>query len=217
MTPDCAKCHTVSGFAESNFTIEDHNQTDFILNGAHMATPCFSCHLKEEKWEFRNIGSSCADCHDDVHEGILDTKFYPQKQCDNCHTINAWPDINFDHNQTNFALGGKHLEQQCNACHLVHGIDSEHQLFSGLTSRCMDCHEDVHQSQFLMDGVTDCSRCHAFDDWEAKLFNHNETDFKLEGEHLRVDCIGCHKPTEKKNISYIKYQIEDHTCAACHL
>jgi hypothetical protein len=218
LTPDCAKCHTVSDFAESSFTIDDHNQTSFALEGAHMATPCFSCHLKEEeKWEFRNIGSSCNDCHADIHQGILDTKFYPEKQCQNCHTVNTWPDINFDHSLTNFALEGKHLEQQCNACHLVHGIDSKHQLFSGLTSRCMDCHDDIHQSQFLSDGLTDCNRCHGFSDWEASRFNHDETDFKLEGEHLRVDCKGCHKETQKENRSYINYQIEDHSCASCHL
>lgn len=217
VTQDCAKCHTVQDFAESNFTIDDHNQTSFVLDGAHMATPCFGCHLTEEKWTFRDIGTKCNDCHDDIHEGILDVRFYPDKACQNCHQNTEWPDIKFDHTETNFVLEGKHLETRCNDCHLQHGIDNEHQLFSGLTSRCMECHNDVHQGQFQVDGLTECSQCHSFDNWEASRFNHDETDFRLEGEHLRVDCIGCHKVVSKAGIEFIDYQIEDFRCAACHL
>lgn len=217
MYRDCAECHSVRDFAESSYTIEDHNATKFVLDGAHMATPCFACHLSGEKWNFRDIGLRCNDCHEDVHQGVLDPKFYPEKTCQHCHTTNAWPDISFDHGQTNFILEGKHLEVQCNDCHLDHGIDEKHQLFSGLTSRCMDCHDDIHQNQFAVGGLTECNHCHGFENWEATLFDHDETDFLLEGEHLRVDCSGCHKTVVKNTVEYIDYKIEDHRCAACHL
>lgn len=217
VTPDCAQCHVVQDFAESNFTIEDHSKTAFVLEGAHIATPCFACHLKNDRWEFREIGQRCNDCHEDVHDGVLDPKFYPDQDCQKCHTTEAWPDIDFDHNQTNFALEGKHLETTCNDCHLDHGIDKKHQLFSGLTSVCMQCHDDIHQGQFMIEGLTECSRCHAFENWEASLFNHNATNFRLDGEHLRVECTGCHSKATKNGLEYIDYRIEDYRCAACHL
>ncbi|MBK8562334.1 MAG: cytochrome C [Saprospiraceae bacterium] len=50
--PDCAACHTTEGFAGSTFSLEQHAQTKFPLDGAHVATPCFSCHLKQDKWRF---------------------------------------------------------------------------------------------------------------------------------------------------------------------
>lgn len=216
-SPDCSECHLLQDFAPSIYTMEQHQESVFPLEGAHLATPCFSCHLKEEKWEFRNIGKQCNECHVDVHKGILDARFYPGEECQNCHTVNEWPDIHFDHSLTNFVLEGKHLDQSCNACHLLPGIEREHQLFSGLSSRCMDCHHDIHQNQFMVDGLTDCSRCHGSDNWESSRFNHDQTDFKLDGAHVRVDCLGCHREVESDNLKYIIYQIEDHSCASCHL
>ncbi|MCB0687274.1 MAG: hypothetical protein KDC53_12145 [Saprospiraceae bacterium] len=214
---DCGKCHTVKDFAETLYTLEDHNGSLFPLEGGHVATPCFACHLKEDNWTFRDIGQRCNDCHIDEHEGFLDPKFYPDKECKSCHTAQTWSAIQFDHDQTNFSLEGKHLSARCNDCHLLHGIDNEHQLFSGLTSRCMDCHDDIHAGQFLQDGLTDCSRCHSFENWEASRFNHNETRFRLDGEHSRVECAGCHKVRNLDEREYIDYKIEDFRCAACHL
>ena len=217
ISPDCMECHTVFDFSESSYTIEQHNASAFALEGAHLATPCFACHLNEEKWHFKNIGQNCIDCHEDVHLGTLDEKFYPNQACDNCHSPERWAAVTFDHSQTNFSLEGKHLEQNCNACHLVPGIDNEHQLFAGLSSLCLDCHEDVHHRQFDVDGLTDCARCHAFDNWEAIRFDHDETAFKLEGEHQKVSCTACHKETMQAGLKYIRYKIENYECASCHL
>jgi hypothetical protein len=216
-SPDCVECHTVSDFAETSFTIEQHNESAFALEGAHLATPCFACHKSDEEWHFINIGERCIDCHQDVHEGLLDEKFYPNKSCDNCHTVNAWNEVNFDHSQTDFSLEGKHLEQNCNACHLVHGIEDEHQLFMGLSQQCKSCHDDKHHGQFEVEGLTDCARCHAFNNWEATRFNHDETAFKLEGEHLTAPCAACHKETQQGELKYTLYKIENFECATCHL
>ncbi len=53
VSPDCAACHSVNGFAGSSYTIEQHNASSFQLEGAHLATPCFACHLKGNKVEFQ--------------------------------------------------------------------------------------------------------------------------------------------------------------------
>ena len=42
----------------------------------------------------------------------------------------------------------------------------------------------------------DCSKCHVDQGWEvdvaSSMFDHNETNFALEGQHLKTECIACH-------------------------
>ncbi|MEJ2594037.1 MAG: cytochrome C, partial [bacterium] len=98
--PDCADCHTLDGFQPSLYTVEDHLKNQFPLEGAHLATPCFSCHKKQEKWQFRDIGIRCVDCHEDIHQPYLSRKYYPEQNCKSCHSLESWKQIGFDHNQT---------------------------------------------------------------------------------------------------------------------
>ena len=53
ISTDCIECHSINGFSPSSFGIEKHNLTKFELEGSHMATPCFECHKKTEKWNTR--------------------------------------------------------------------------------------------------------------------------------------------------------------------
>jgi hypothetical protein len=215
--PDCAGCHTVDGFAGSTFSLEQHEKTKFPLTGAHVATPCFSCHLQEEgKWSFRNIGERCVDCHDDVHKGSLAEKWYPAQSCDGCHQTESWRRVDaFDHGLTAFALSGRHAEQACSACHLRDDANP-YGRFVGLQQQCQACHEDSHGGQFLVEGVTDCARCHGFNGWEIAAFNHDETRFKLEGKHAEVACEGCHKPEPFNGDVFVKYRLERFECVDCH-
>jgi len=45
---DCSECHDVTGFTKSSYSIAQHNQTKFRIEGAHLATPCFECHKKRK-------------------------------------------------------------------------------------------------------------------------------------------------------------------------
>lgn len=209
---DCADCHTTEGFAGSLFTVEQHNTGSFQLSGAHLATPCFACHKKEQKWSFRNIGNHCADCHEDIHDPFLDKKYYPEATCESCHIEDRWSQINFNHSRTRFELAGVHLKTDCRDCHFQTG----EQQFANMSMACISCHEDVHTGQFEEQGLTDCFACHAFDDWSAINFNHNNTLFKLDGEHENVACNKCHKPTLSLENNYIVYKIEDFRCETCH-
>ncbi len=217
-TPDCAECHTVNGFAGSTFTVEEHNRTDFVLTGAHLATPCFACHQRNDKWVFRDVGNRCTDCHEDVHGSSIDARYYPDKACERCHTPDAWNAVQFDHSLTGFALAGRHAQVACTACHIPDSTltGKRHVAFNGLVQECTSCHANVHREQFAVDGITDCRRCHGFEHWKPSEFDHNTARFVLEGAHLEVACAQCHKAVADDQGSYVLFRLEKFACADCH-
>ncbi len=182
-----------------------------------LATPCFSCHKKEKKWNFREIGKQCVDCHENIHEPYLDKKYYPETNCKSCHSNNNWGEIEFDHSRTNFKLEGAHARQTCYSCHSAKDQDGlAFQRFSGLSSNCVDCHNDVHYNQFEEAGITNCKKCHDSTNWMADKFDHNNARFKLDGKHIEVACYECHKPKIAGQINYVQYKFKDISCESCH-
>lgn len=215
--PDCAKCHLVRGFKPSTYTIDQHQNSLFPLTGAHLATPCFSCHLKENKWQFKQIGSQCADCHEDKHQPYLPAKYYPEKACLTCHIVDNWKLINFDHELTGFSLTGSHKKPACIECHQpVRPSDRQSVQFSNISTDCSDCHKDNHAGQFNKENKVDCSRCHENTFWINLKFNHNSSRFVLDGKHSQVSCKACHKPAMINGIKTIQYKFEDIRCESCH-
>ncbi len=215
--PDCINCHNNRSFKESNFSIEDHNKSKFQLQGAHLATPCFACHKKEEKWSFRNIGEKCIDCHQDIHQPYMSSKYYPDALCENCHDVNTWNEITtFNHSQTKFKLDGGHLKPGCRACHFKTINNETVQQFAGLSTDCEQCHSDIHAKQFDNNGFTDCTKCHETMNWHASKFDHNAAQFKLDGKHKDVECYKCHKPVNSEQTTYIQYKFKDFKCETCH-
>ncbi len=218
ISPDCAECHTEDGFEGSLYTIEQHNQTKFPLEGGHLATPCFACHLNEDKWRFRNIGERCVDCHEDVHEGYIAEEYYPNQDCEACHVVDNWSENVFDHNLTGFELLGKHAEATCMDCHSAdEQAENRYERFANSPKECIECHENVHDEQFKVDGVTDCARCHSFDAWTLDDFDHDKTAFPLEGAHATVACEACHQPMETEDGKIItQYKFNSFECIDCH-
>ncbi len=218
VNPDCAECHTVNGFTNSSFTLEEHNEGAFSLEGGHLATPCFACHKQTTRWQFRGIGERCVDCHENVHENYIDEKYYPNQSCESCHSIATWKENHFDHSQTKFVLAGAHDKQDCMACH---GHDENNTVrkfenFKDLSMECVSCHQNVHRQQFEDRGVTDCKKCHGFENWEAIYFNHDKTAFKLDGKHIEVDCAACHKEKEEQGEIFVLYKLKRFECIDCH-
>ncbi len=217
VTPDCSACHSTKGFPGASFTIEQHNAAVFKLQGAHLATPCFACHKKQEKWSFRQIGKTCADCHKNIHEGFMDARFYPENNCTLCHNTSQWKEVHFDHSQTKFELTGPHATLGCRACHFKKDeAGVVHQQFPGMQASCSNCHKDNHNRQFEANGVTDCLRCHNASLWKISNFDHNKTAFKLDGKHQNVPCQKCHKQITEQNITYVLYKIKETRCESCH-
>ncbi|HQW04646.1 MAG TPA: hypothetical protein PLV08_00365 [Flavobacteriales bacterium] len=140
VTPDCAECHSVlDGFEMSMYTLEQHRSTKFPLEGAHIATPCTACHMKDEKnWTFRELGHACFDCHDNVHgddlaeNGVTD--------CKRCHVAENWFPSKFDHDFTEFPLVGEHVKVDCKECHLK-DPNAEVLSFKVESFECADCHK----------------------------------------------------------------------------
>lgn len=217
ISPDCSECHSVNGFPGSSYSIEKH-QLIYPLQGAHLATPCFACHKKTDKWKFKNIGKVCADCHDDIHKGLISEKYYAVNGCQNCHTPSKWSLVQFNHDSTRFALKGAHQKKTCRDCHFnkqAKGHDS--QRFSGLLTSCSSCHKDIHQNQFVIDGTSDCSRCHNQSSFlPADGFDHNNTRFKLDGKHNKLPCGKCHKSVEQQGVTFILYKLDQIKCEDCH-
>lgn len=220
VSPDCAECHSLfEGFAYSLYTLEQHQASNFPLEGAHIATPCFACHIDEEedRWTFRDIGTYCIDCHDNTHEGYISTAYYPDNDCTACHNSDSWLSIAFDHDQTNYPLVGAHADISCGACHYPTAEDgSTSQIFQGLEQDCTACHDNVHGDQFAVAGVTDCTRCHDTFTWYPNEFDHDLTDFPLEGAHAAVDCKACHIPEFVDGKLVTNFKIERFECIDCH-
>ncbi len=213
---DCSVCHNESGFVPSTFTIQQHNETKFILSGSHLALPCQNCHMKEESWHFRNIGNDCFECHKNVHGNELTQKYLPDHKCTSCHTTDNWNTISFNHSQTDFSLEGKHQNARCGKCHTVETNDGKVFKFVSSNSECITCHSDVHFGQFNVYGTSSCMKCHSYFNWKPEKFDHEQTKFSLKGAHSKLKCDQCHKATSVNGSTFIKYRLEDFKCAACH-
>jgi hypothetical protein len=223
VSPDCIECHSLNeGFGYSLYTLEQHQETGFPLEGAHIATPCYACHISEddERWSFRNLGSECVDCHQDIHENYISETFYPNQDCTACHINESWSNITFSHDTTDWPLDGAHVNVECRACHFIENIDNEvvtSQKFSNLETTCVSCHENIHEDTFAIDGVTDCIRCHVTSTWMPENFDHNATRFPLEGKHQELECIACHSNSEVNGKTEVLYKLNKLECIDCHL
>jgi hypothetical protein len=222
ITPDCKECHSLEkGFDFTLYTIDDHQTSNFPLEGAHVATPCFACHVSEDdpKWEFANMGTDCIDCHQNIHEGYIAEKYYPENDCAVCHSNEGWGAITFDHTKTDWPLTGAHQEVSCSACHFENsGNNGEiSQNFSNLDTNCASCHENVHGNSFAINGITECSRCHVTTSWFPEKFDHDNTRFPLEGKHAQINCRACHEVNNENGESVVVYRLNKLDCKDCHL
>lgn len=215
-TQNCSDCHSENGFRPSSFTLEMHNKTKFQITGAHLATPCESCHYQQNNWHFKGIQIECISCHENIHKNELKSEFLPENNCGSCHQTSSWNTISFDHQKTNFPLLGKHSSINCGSCHRQKKDETTSILFSSIKKECEACHKDVHYEQFKVEGISDCSRCHSFENWKPEKFDHNKTKFSLEGGHQKVECARCHPKVEISGNTFIKFKLEEFKCATCH-
>jgi len=221
----CESCHDVNGFSPAKFTIEQHNQTKFILEGAHLAIPCTACHqrintgLSTETIQFKFSTTDCIACHRNPHPGSS-AKYFQDQNCQNCHSIEGWLKIKFNHSQTTFPLESGHSRLRCTACHLIKSKSEV--IIISLSPYCQDCHRDPHNNQFetiLVGGksITPCHNCHSAKSWLPEKFDHNKySAFKLEGAHKKLSCNQCHRLVESGEKKFIRYKPIPHTCADCH-
>ncbi len=211
---DCSTCHTEEKFTPSNFTIENHSKTKFILLGSHLAVPCAQCHQKDSGWKFKIDQTNCITCHKNIHGELIQKYSDEQGFCEKCHNSNSWREISFDHNKTEFKLLGKHKSTECQNCHFLK--NEQDFVFNKLENTCQACHQDNHNGQFEFSYSNNCLKCHTADNWTASSFNHDKTRFKLDGSHINVPCTKCHKSEFVDGVKIVNYKFEEITCKSCH-
>ena len=175
---------------------------------------CEQCHDTSSK---DSQGQLCMQCHD--HKNILDdlnnkTGFHGRlpvraaNDCQHCHTEHEGRNATivllntstFDHAKTDFSLKGAHTKTPCKACHKAE------EKYAQAPVACYDCHEksDIHNGK----QGKKCEDCHKSTSWKETAFDHEKTDFPLEGTHKDTSCAACHITQ--------KYKDTPKTCISCH-
>ena len=237
----CSDCHTETSWHEilKNGKKFDHDHgTRFPLTGDHRTLTCKACHGEGKKQVFKFDGFEkdfCVSCHQNVHTRQFKSQFSDQK-CSTCHdTTDFRKRLDFDHNQTDFKLTGKHQDLTCNECHAATSARFNTKYKSHVRKfvfenaskdYCVECHKNVHIGQFHTSLTNKtCLECHTTDNFtKRKPFNHDETDYKLTGKHLEVKCSKCHVPTKtyfpgKQNHAralFLFPEIAAKSCQTCH-
>ena len=157
---------------------------------------CSNCHMRFERKKQPEL---CLDCHEEVAQDIdSGTGFHGKNRrakrshCANCHTDHEGRDADivgldersFDHEDTDFPLVGKHLDNACNDCHEPATRHRE------TSSDCLSCHEPDNPHGDTMG--TQCGDCHSPTGWLDVEFDHDTTGFPLIGKHQEPACLDCH-------------------------
>ncbi len=250
----CASCHPdhagrdfdLVSWGKAGLEAFDHNEAGWPLEGKHAKVECRTCHepkyqrlplsgklrVENHTESWLALETDCVSCHKDVHRSQVGSK------CETCHGLDGWsPAAKFDHDQSRFALTGKHVDVECAKCHPPAGVQvvaAEGQrtrtrtAASGMAAahapkltedaryrpvphaECSSCHRDVHQGRF----GTACSDCHStkgFAVINEKGFDHDLTRYPLKGKHAEVACADCH---DTKRAWGAKPPFA--TCGSCH-
>lgn len=237
---ECASCHLEHGgldFALVNWgpggsEAFDHDLAGWPLDGKHLSLECAKCHTpklqtskvvmavkpKLSAKSFLGLGTACAECHDDPHEGNFGTT------CKDCHTTEDFHVIRtegFDHDKTKYPLRGAHRTVECKTCHDPKKAWGKKPKFD----LCSRCHSDPHDGAATLAGrVVDCESCHKVERFFPSTFDrqdHAKTQFPLSGKHSAVDCSKCHQPkdraaTSKARAASVKFRWKSTVCADCH-
>ncbi len=214
----CFTCH--SEHHGKNFRIVvfnkdkfDHTKTIFNLTGKHLKLNCADCHqskhitngsIKNRKNTYLGMGLTCNSCHEDIHQNTLGS------DCSGCHNNDSFKPAKFNHDNSAFKLTGAHSKVDCIKCHAKENRNGKvYQKFKGVAyASCLDCHKDIHLGKF----GKDCKSCHvtsSFKTINRTGFNHDKTNYPLEGKHRLVSCDGCHKKNLQAKLKYQK-------CIDCH-
>lgn len=241
MGATCSACHITSGWSrvgEDALRRRFDHDGVFLLEGAHAGAECSTCHGRTPyatdalRIEYRRgterkaypspVAENCLSCHFDGHDGEF-VASAGGGSCDSCHTQIEWYPARYDfrrHNEeTAFVLEGAHVATPCVACHPAPGpkvAEPSPTYRIGLGDLCTDCHtpDDPHAGQF--DDRT-CDSCHGSRTFRIPAFDHQRTEYELDGAHLGLACAECH-PSEPApgGGQMTRYRPLGTECADCH-
>ncbi len=239
---DCASCHL-------NMAPGGRRRTGaFRIAGF---ARCATCHADVHVGQFRDRGSAtpvpaagdggaCSDCHD--VDGFQPSRFdvadhaetdfplegaHRQTPCVGCHVEVAITEL--------VARGTAIATPPSVLLPPSGGTPAMARDFTFEVTGCVDCHRDPHAGTadaYL--GDADCLSCHDGETWaEVSLapvpgivrFDHDATDFALEGAHRIVGCSDCHVavmrapvPGDGRGTEEVMLSFEGAptACRACH-
>lgn len=193
-TENCTQCHILGKFVSDDKCLECHENINKLIEADQ------GYHASDEVQD-----KKCLECHSDHHGRDFD--------------IIHFDSTKFEHKLTKYILEGKHDETACAACHKSEHIQDtalsqKPFTYLGLQDACLQCHEDYHQK--TLDET--CQDCHNFDAFDpAKKFDHDKTDYQLEGKHQDVKCEKCHEKTKRNGVDFQEFaDIMHDKCTDCH-
>jgi hypothetical protein len=147
----CDVCHTTTAWMPASF---NHNNTPFPLTGAHVNTPCNSCHINGQ---FSGTPTDCYSCHKSQYQGTTDPNHvaagFPTT-CQICHTTATWLGATFNHTwwPTNHGGAGgvcstchtnpsNYAVFVCTSCHTKGLTDPQHSDVGGYVYNSINCYQ----------------------------------------------------------------------------
>jgi hypothetical protein len=187
----CERCHDESSWRHHP-RFDHFAATGFKLDGAHDGIACAQCHGADHQKLATEKTVTCATCHTPAHGEQFGS------ECAACHKPTKFSDVPpFDHGRTMFPLERSHRALRCTTCH-------DAQRGVRLDPNCRTCHGDPHRGRAQLD----CGECHRPDRWSLVRFDHDRTEFRLNGRHFTTPCRDCHT-----NDQYTGVRAE---CISCH-
>lgn len=212
---DCAACHTVAGYTPSTFTVAQHAQTAYPLEGRHATASCAGCHSRAGARGTREVvmrpaAARCESCHADQHGGQL-AGLSAGGACATCHTPSGWKPSTFgarDHAALRVPLTGRHAAIDCASCHsasrrglpafpATRTLGNARVALHLDETTCDACHRDPHAGRYAAAATASqsCASCHDTRTFRPSTIDaeaHSRFAFALEGAHRAAPCIACH-------------------------
>jgi hypothetical protein len=192
---------------------------------AEIGGECRTCHAPF--WSSDRMADRCLACHNSLtaNPQNFHAVMLAQSQefsCLRCHTDHRGENAEltildmqrFPHNDTaSFSLAAHQqmADGSTFACTDCHG--AELGIFEQTT--CKVCHVDIDPEYMAAHSGTfgeNCLACHDGVDTYGAGFDHNQTDFPLQGEHAEGDCAACHRGAR----ALADLQLTPSTCYDCH-
>jgi hypothetical protein len=202
---NCTTCHSFDTWANAKF---DHNaDTNFPLTGAHINTPCTTCHVNNNYTGSLPTTCGGSGCHLSTWQQTNNPPHqtagpaFALSNCASCHNTTSWTTANFNHNtQTNFPLTGAHISTPCATCHVNNNYTGSLPTTCGGSgchlSTWQQTNNPPHQTAGPTFALSNCASCHNTTSWTTAIFDHNTTAFPLQGAHTVPPrtCMdsGCH-------------------------
>lgn len=210
---DCNKCHTATYGVPDDKCLSCHVHQPLRSRIQAKAGFHASAEVKDEP---------CERCHvEHVEE--------PPGSGRGRRTLVDWKPFggkkNFDHGLAGWPLEGKHRYQRCEKCHDATYPKTKLPSFLGLRKECTTCHDGTEKEpgrggpnphRFTDASLTQCTTCHDFAGWSVPnlgvtRFDHDQTDYPIEGFHVDRRCTGCHE-----DLASFEVEEDFSDCDGCH-